>query len=609
MPRVEEFDAFYTSTSEDVLRVFYALTGDRAVARDATIDAYRRAWRDWAKIRDHEPQRYVRVEAWKAQAVTRGTHPLRRRHEEDSDTELLDALMDLPSDDRRLLVLMTLGATDLDVAAREIGVGDEEAIELVTTAITTLEASTGQTIDQLERRLNALGSVTSQLPMPEPEQIRERATRGHRFNTVAVAIAAVVAIALGSVALTDGRPLTQLASDSYREKIGAESHDLVLDAQKISTDNLLTTDQVSDLAPAASWSIDSTEQDTDESDALTTCATDRFATDDPLKVFVRTFDNGGTPSQRVTQSIEVARGVAQANEAYLKAVDWYAGCDLPRVQLTESYRVSRPFGDVLILRLVDHGAADRTMTVGIGWSGTVTSTIVHETDGTAAPSIEDFALTISDSFEKVCSDSGGQCSDDPTAIPADPPPLAEDPGFLGTVDLPALPGVTNPWASTEPEEATGNPASTTCDQADFSAAGGTATSRIFLAPDPDAETAAVTFGLVESVGTFDTPEAATAFVDQVQAAINACPQNNLAASVDQPLAFGDTPDNRGATWALTLQVEGGEPVTLRTAIVQRGSAVAQILFTPTATVDLSPEGFTAVAQRAAQRLIYAAPPA
>ncbi|GAA1752408.1 sensor domain-containing protein [Aeromicrobium alkaliterrae] len=607
MPRVDDFDAFYASTSEDVLRVFYALTGDRAVARDATIDAYRHAWRDWSKIRTQDPQRYVRIEAWKAQAVTRGTHPLRRRHEEDSDTELLDALTALPSDDRRLLVLMTLGATDLDVAAREIGVGDEEAIELVTTAITTLEQSTGQTIDELERRLNALGAVTSQLPMPEAEQIRERAARGHRFNTIAVVLVAVVGIVLGSVALTDGRPLTQLASDSYREKIGAESHDLVLDAQKITTDNLLTTAQVTDLAPSASWSIDATEEDTDETEPLTTCATDRFATTDPLKVFVRTFEAGGDANERVTQSIEVARGVAPANEAYLKAVDWYAGCELPRVQLTESYRVPRPFGDVLILRLVDHNDPNRTLTVGIGWSGTVTSTIIHQTDGADAPTIEDFARTISDSFEKVCSDSGGQCSEDPTALPADPPPLPEDPGFLGTIDLPALAGVENPWASTEPDDTATNPASTTCDQADFAASGGTSSARIFLAPD--AQGAATPFGLVESVGTFPTAEAATAFVDQVQAAMNACPQTNLAAAVGEQLTFGDTPDYRGATWALTLQVEGGEPVTLRSAIVQRGTSVAQILFTPAAGVDFGPEAFTETAQRATQRLIYAAPPA
>lgn len=626
MPRVEEFDAFYASTSESVLRVVYAVTGDRAVARDATIDAYRHAWRDWSKVHDQEPHRYVRVEAWKAQAVTRGTHPLRRRHEEDSDTELLDALAELSPDDRRLLVLMTLGATDLDAAAREIGVGDEEAIELVTTAITTLERRTGQTIDQLERRLNALGEITDQLPMPDAADLRARATRGHRVNTVAVVAATILAIALGGVVLTEGNALTRLPAESYRQQLGAERPDLVLDAQRLSTDILLTTDQVSDLAPDASWSIDETDEDLDGAEPLTTCAQDRFATDDPLKVFVRTFDAGTTspssdagptpaptpsdaptPStgQRVAQSIEIARDPASANAAYQRSTAWFATCEVPRLQLTGTYRATGSFGDVLLLRLVEHGQVDRTLTVALGWSGTVTSTVVHETDAAEPPAIEDFAAMVNASFQQICRDSGGQCDADLTVTPADPPPLPEDPGFLDVIDLPAITGISSVWGQADADDASTNPAATTCDLADFGAAGGTASTRIFLLPE--AQGLAKTFGLVETVGTFPTVDAATAFVDQVQASVNTCPQNNLAVSVVDTAVFGEVTDFRGATWTLTLQVESGDPVTVRSAIVQRGTSVAQLLFTPSGATDVPAETFTEIARRATERLAYATP--
>ena len=117
MTRVDEFNSFYAATSSQALQVTYAVCGDRTVAREATIDAYRRAWRDWPKIRQHNPLGYVRTEAWKLTALSRGTHPLRRKHEEDSDTGLLDALAELDSDDRRLIVLMTLGNIDLDEAS------------------------------------------------------------------------------------------------------------------------------------------------------------------------------------------------------------------------------------------------------------------------------------------------------------------------------------------------------------------------------------------------------------------------------------------------------------------------------------------------------------
>lgn len=623
MPRVDEFDAFYASTSENVLRVVYAVTGDRAVARDATIDAYRHAWRDWSKIHDQEPHRYVRVEAWKAQAVTRGTHPLRRRHEEDSDTELLDALAELSPDDRRLLVLLTIGATDLDAAAREIGVGDEEAIELVTTAITMLEQKTGQTIDQLERRLTGLGEITNQLPMPGAAELRARATRGHRVNTIAVVAAAILAIALGGVVLTEGDALTQLPAESDRQQLGAERPDLVLDAQRISTDNLMTTEQVADLGSEAAWSIDETDQDVDATEPLTICAEERYATDDPLKVFVRTFDAGPTPAttptdavpaepaqpaatgQRVSQSIEIARDPASASEAYQRSTAWFSACEVPRLQLTGTYRATGSFGDVLLLRFVEHGQTDRTYTVGLGWSGTVTSTVVHETDAVEGPAIEDFAATVNASFQQICRDSGGQCDADLTVTPADPLPLPEDPGFLGVIDLPAITGVSSVWGRAEADGTSSNPAATACDLADFGAAGGTASTRIFLLPE--AQGLAKTFGLVETVGTFPTADAATAFVDQVQASVNTCPQNNLAASVVEASTFGEVADFRGATWTLTLQVESGAPVTVRSAIVQRGSSVAQVLFTPSGATDLPAETFVQVAQRATERLVYATP--
>ncbi|MEG9226782.1 hypothetical protein [Aeromicrobium sp. Sec7.5] len=626
MSRVEEFDAFYASTSDNVLRVVYAVTGDRAVARDATIDAYRHAWRDWAKVHDQEPHRYVRVEAWKAQAVTRGTHPLRRRHEEDSDTELLDALADLSPDDRRLLVLLTIGATDLDAAAREIGVGDEEAIELVTTAITTLEQSTGQTIDQLERRLTGLGEITSQLPMPDAAELRAQATRGHRVNTIAVVAASILAIVLGGVVLTEGDALSALPAESNRQQLGAERPDLVLDAQRISTDNLMTPEQVTDLGPDATWTVDETDEDLDAAEPLTICAQDRFATENPLKVFVRTFDAApsttSTPGpsdpaqptdpatatapatgQRVSQSIEIARDPAAASEAYQRSAAWFSDCEVPRLQLTGTYRATGSFGDVVLLRFVEHGETDRTYTVALGSSGTVTSTVVHQTDAAEGPPIAEFAATVNASFQQICRDSGGQCDADLTVAPADPLPLPEDPGFLGVIDLPAITGISSVWGRAEANNAATNPAATACDLADFGAAGGTASSRVFLLPE--AQGLAKTFGLVETVGTFATTEAATAFVDQVQASINTCPQNNLAASVVEASTFGEVADFRGATWTLTLQVESGDPVTVRSAIVQRGTNVAQVLFTPSGATDLPAETFAEVAQRATERLAYA----
>lgn len=604
MTRVDEFDSFYRSTSESALRVVYAVTGDRTVAHDVTVDAYRRAWRDWSKIRDHEPVRYVRAEAWKLAVLSRGTHPLRRRHEEDSDTELLDALAALPSDDRRLVVLMTLGSTDLDEAAAEVGVSDEEGIELVTTAITALEASTGQSIDELERRMNALGAVTSQLAMPPSADIRQKAVRGQRRNTVGLVLAALVAIVVGGLVVTEGDPLTAVAGVPYRERLGAESADLVLDAQQIDSDNLLTASQVSRLAPDGDWIIANTDEDTGDDTPYATCPTQRFATENPLKVFVRTFESAG--SDRVAQSIEVAASPSEAADAYQRLVSWYADCTHPRVQLVETYRVERPFGDFTIMRLVSHRSPERTFTVGFSQSGTVASTVVHEVDGLVGPPIEEFAQTLNDSVERVCVDSGGNCSEDITVTPADPPATSQAPAFLGIVDLPPIAAIDEVWAGTTPTtDAAANPASTVCDGASFALDGVVSASRIYVIPE--ATTLPVTFGVVETVGTFPSTEAATAFFDQVQNTINACSADNLAATAAAGDGFGAGPEFRGATWQIVLEVEGGPPVSFRSAIVQRDAAVAQVLFTPSGDTDITPQQFAALAQRAAQRLVHATP--
>ena len=49
MTRVDEFNSFYNRTFTQALQVTYAVTGDRQVAFESTVDAYRRAWRDWSK--------------------------------------------------------------------------------------------------------------------------------------------------------------------------------------------------------------------------------------------------------------------------------------------------------------------------------------------------------------------------------------------------------------------------------------------------------------------------------------------------------------------------------------------------------------------------------
>ena len=602
MTRVDEFNSFYSSTFADAVQVTYAVCGDRQVAFEATVDAYRRAWRDWTKVRNHHPLGWVRNEAWKLTALSRSTHPLRRKHEEDSDTQLLEALAELSVDDRRLIVLMTLGNTDLEEASREVGVPAEEGIESVTTALASLEGGLRQSIDTIERRMHSLAAATDSLTVPPAATVRTAAKRGRQRNTVLLVAAAVVLILGGGFVATEGDALATSSALPQRQKIGAERPDVLLDAEKIDTGNLLSSAQVSQLDPESTWKIDGTDENVDNTTPYATCPTKRYADKDPLKVFVRTFNATGVAGERVAQAIEVSRSEGTASKTYERLVQWYSDCEHPRVQLVAAYTVQRPFGDFQILRLRSHRSPERTFTVGFSHSGTVTSTLVHEADGASGPSIQAFARTLNDSVAKVCNDSGGECTDTITVKRTDPPPTSDAPSFLGIVDLPPIRNVDKVWAGASVPAKT-NPAATQCDNADFTGKDvSRAEARIYVLYQ--ASTLPKQFGVAETVGRFSSPAKAKAFVASVTKRLDGCSDRNLSAKIDQHESFKRA-GYSGDVWRVGVEVAKGNRAYYRMSLIRRGADVAQVTFTPAGKYDITQKTFEAMATRAATRLKYA----
>ena len=601
MTRVDEFNNFYSSTSATALKATYAVCGDRKVAYEATVDAYRRAWRDWTKIRNHNPLGWVRNEAWKLTSLSRSTHPLRRRHEEDADVEMLEALGELQGDNRRLIVLLTLGQLDLEEASREVGIPAQQGIEAVTGSLGKLESRLGQSLGEIEERMHGLGAVTQRLEMPSSDVVRRRAQTGRRRNTVLLVATALVMVLGGGFVVTEGDAL-ETAAVPHREKIGSEGPDLVLQAQKIGTDDLLTMSQVQRLDPEGTWKVVDTDDDTQTTTPYATCPTKRFANSDPLRAFVRTYEVSGRTDERVAQAIEVSRNPEQAGEAYQRLVRWYSDCEHPRVQLVGSYVVQRPFGDFRILRLRSHRSPERTFTVGFSHSGTVTSTLVHEVDGTTGPDIDDFALTLNDSVKQVCAESGGRCTDDIEVVSTDPPRTSEAPAFLGIVDLPPIADIDRVWAGVAPFRPKVNPAATQCDAANFRSKSVRATqSRVFVIPE--AGDLPQAFGVAETVGRFGSSDDAKAFVEAVEKRVDKCPKANLSAEVDQEESV-ESGDDGGTAWRVGLEVNKKSRVYYRMAIVRKGADVAQVTFTASGKYDISQGTFVRLATRAAQRLVY-----
>ena len=586
MSRVDEFDSFYRSAFAEAVEVTYALCGDRQVALEATTDAFRRAWRDWAKIRDRDPLGHVRTEAWRATALSRSTHPLRRRHEDDSDIALLDALGDLHVDERRLIVLMTLGRHRSGgrlPGGRDTGRGRHRAGH-------ERAGGAGEDARADDRRDRAPHAGARQRHVdparsPTRPASARAARRGRRRNTVLLVAAAVLGVIGSGVVVTDDDALAMQTALPDREKIGAESTDIVLDARKIDTDDLLSARQVSRLNPQDTWKLENTDDD-----PPTPRRTPRVPPRDspiPIRCACSCAPSPETSAtnERVVQSIEVSSSEKRAKRAARAMIRTFADCEHPRVQLVSAHTVERPFGNFTILRLASHRSPRRTLTVGFSQSGSATSTVVHEVDGKVGPDLDDFARTLNDSVSKVCKDSGGKCTDDVTLTRAEPPRTTEAPAFLGVVDLPPIADVDRVWAAA-PAEPDPNPAATMCDRADF---GGkkidSAHSRVFVLYQ--ASELPKEFGLTETVGRFEDEDSRQEVRRQGQAA-------HRVMSRRQPRRQ-DRPDRhdqerRHDRVRLARRPRGVRRATARTtasAIVRRGADVAQVTFTPAGEFDMS----------------------
>ncbi|MDO9377986.1 MAG: hypothetical protein Q7T56_03980 [Nocardioidaceae bacterium] len=606
MPRAPEFDTFYTSTRRHLLHLTYALTGDRTTTVAAVTEAYRHAWRDWSRLRMADPVDYVRQEAGRSAAFLSGTHPWRRRDDgDDVDVDLVRALAALTPNHRRLFVLQTLGELGLEAAARDVGLTDDAAVAGTQHAVSELEAALGGDLDAIEGRLRDLGRVTDRLSLPRPSVVRRESRRRTRRNTVAAVAATTAMVVAAGLIATDSGPLSRAEAQPDREQIGAvqaeEAAQRVLGADQ---DQLLDRDQISRLDPAKTWTIESTDASTTNTEPYATCAESRFADERLRAAYVRTYRASGGGDESAAEAIEVSRSQSAAQDGYRTMLRWYSDCALPRVQLTGSYTVDRPGLDVRILQLRTYADPDRTFTVGLSRSGVVTSALVHEVDGDTGPDIQQFAQSVRDSMAMVCGSSGGDCGAGLTATVAPPPATSDEPAFLGIVDLPPVATVDQPWVGTASAPLTGgqNPSATVCDNAAFSGSSvQEARSRTFVIPGEDA--LPEEFGLSETIGRFDSPTDARRFVTTLAGRIDACADDNLSATIDQDSEVeGD--GITGRTWRVSFEVDADTTVYYRVGIVRRGQDVAQVSFSPTAAYDVGQDAFEALAVRAGERLAY-----
>ena len=105
------------------------------------------------------------------------------------------------------------------------------------------------------------------------------------------------------------------------------------------------------------------------------------------------------------------------------------------------------------------------------------------------------------------------------------------------------------------------------------------------------------------MGRFRTEEAADDFIDGVEENLYDCPDENLAAQVDQAYPINEGPLD-GTSWRVRLDLPNGGEAQYRTSVFRLGRTVAQVTFTPAGKYALTRRLFERLVERAGERLQY-----
>lgn len=605
MAAPDEFDALYKDVRDRLLVEAYALTGDLAVSRTAVRDAFAVAWHHWNTVhRAPDPVAWLRPHVWRRARNRHTARPWHReRHLPDGVRATLDALNTLTLNQRKALVLTHLSPVAPAEAAREIGVTATTAQTLLSTATTELAAARGCEVDEVGRHLEELRTVATGR-WPRSTIVRRAGTTRRRTHAVAGVLATLALVVASGTLVSQGTDDEATLSDQ-----GFSRRPVKLDTAPpvpvLSSETLLEADQVARVDQSLDWRVVDTHDNTTGNGLVLPCQRTSFADPDGLGAYVRTFD--GTPAKRsakaqpasVVQMVELSRTAEEAEEAYRTAVGWVTECNAPRTQLLGVHALPRVGNEAQVVTLRTWRGPVRTLQVAVARTGQVLTTTVTDVAG-LRPAPKQAAQVLGASVNALCGTDGADaCASPPRPKPRVVPVAGVVPGMLSEFDLPPM-SSKEPWAGTSPKEAAENRAATRCDETSFQRPNlsGDLT-RTFLFPQIAERNRE--FGLTQTVAMAGNGRQARRFVDQVRTKIARCAQDDLGTDVTRLL---DRSSKKGemTAWLLDIELAGDRSLQFYMAIHRHGSSVSQVGFVPTNRLQMSRQDFTAVAERAQERL-------
>ncbi len=607
MSKEADFDAFYRSTRHALLHQTLALTGDLTAAHSAVKDAYVAAWQHWRKVsRLPASEDWVRPRAWRlAQHRHTGRVWHRNKGLDEEQQRTLEALGKLSSVQRRTLLLVQLARLSLPQAGRELALTREVTEQHLQAATSELGVLLDTDATSLLARLQELSSAADTVVLPRAPLIRRAGRKRRRVHTLAaLTTAAVVSIGSGAFAYAPGGQGSAASSATPQQATpgpASASADAATSGPRLPTaDNLLDRDQIRRLGSGQHWQVVRTDNNTSGDGVNTICQQDRFADPQGLSTLVRTFRAHGRPRRSAVQTVEISRSVERARRTYRTTVGWYAGCQASRLQLLRAFRVNHVGDEAVVLMLRVWERPVTTYSVAVSRLGKVTTTTVGTTVGGTAPRVAQITQSLADSVAMLCGRSGAEdCPATPTFHESPPPPAGDQQGFLAVADLPPVGTVDHPWVATDPASARRNPSATTCDRANFVAAGAEHTLvRTYLIPQAQLP---ARFGLSETYGEFGSVARAKRFLSGVRHNVARCHDRDLTTTVLSAHRHHRAGSDL-SEWQLRTEVSRNLTVRFRTGFVRVGSRVAELTFAPADHADMTAAGFQDLLARAGDRL-------
>lgn len=580
------FDDFYRATRRDLVLQTFLVTGDLTAATYGTREAYVAAARQWRKVGAlADPAGWVRPIAHRlAQRRSAGRVWHRTSSLPEPSRSQVTALSTVSVTDRRLVVLVHVGAVPLEAAARELSLTREAAARRLDSAASAVAADLEVPVAELGRVLMQARELTDPVVLPRTSLVLRQGRRRRQLVGAAL-VTGTVAVTLGAGALA------LLPSETEPDPGPPPAP---LPPELVLSDTLLTTEQVSITAPRVRWREGSTTDNTTGSGFNMVCQRERFADPGGVTALVRTFEVRRRPVSAV-QTTEVSASPREARDAMRTVATWFGQCAEDRVQLVAAHRVRGAGDEAMLLELHTPDQKSPWQVVGLGRTGTISTTLVVRAGSRDTVQLAGVRNALARGLQSLCEfqDEEADCATRPRHRPAPPPP-GNVSGMLNVVDLPPLRGITRPWIGTEPDRARReNPAATTCDNTSFRPAD-RARARTFVIPKAKLP---LRFGLDEVQGSFANDRAARQFVGALVRRVDTCPDRDVTADVTTTLR------RPGAVaWSLETEVAENAAVRYRTGVVRIGRHVAQVTFVPVDRADLSDAQMTALMSRAAQRL-------